>query len=321
MSITRAWSLCLGLVAAAALVTPLDAAAQPSARDRASAARAYDRGTAAFLAEDFGAAARWFETAHRLAPAAAALVQAVRSHLRAGNDLRAATLALSLQDLYPDNEAAQRTANEALQDAGTYVRVEVDCDDCALEVDGALVGRDSFFVEPGSSHTVVAAFDEGNRTQDVSGEAGQTVQLSFERPDGQIASGDGGSSSVPSGDGGEPTVDEGEGGGDGVPLAVSIVALVITAGLGGVTIWSGIDTLDGVPAYEENPTVEGLEDGRSREARTNWLIAGTSVAAAATLVLFLFTDYGAGGDDEEPSVEALLDIQADRGVVGLRGRF
>ncbi|MGE0784456.1 MAG: hypothetical protein AB7S26_02125 [Sandaracinaceae bacterium] len=318
-----ALALLVGATAHAQSGEPASGSHEPSARDRQSAADAYDRGTAAFLAEDFRSAARWFETAHRLAPAAAALVQAVRAHQRAGNDLRAATLALGLQELYPDDQTAARTAREALEDAAAYVRVNVDCEDCAVEVDGTLVGRRAFFVEPGVEHTVVASFDTGNVTQRVRGRAGDVLPLELEAPPRSQTNATS-STDTTSPRTGEPVDD---GGGGGVPLAVSIVALVVTAGLGGVLIWSGVDTLDGVPAYEENPTVAGLEDGRSREERTNWLIAGTSVAAAATLILFIFTDYGGGDDDaseenaEDASVEALLDIQADRGMLGLRGRF
>lgn len=292
---------------------PVGVEAQPSARERQSAAEAYDRGTSAFLAEDFVAAARWFETAHRMAPAAAALIQAVRAHIRADNTTRAATLALELQEEYGDNAQAASAASEALEGADAFVRVEVDCEGCALEVDGSLETRSTFFVQPGAEHTVVASFDTGNQTEQVSGEAGQTVQLAFEAPEA-VADPDGNGGT----DGGEVS----DGGGGGVPVAVSIISLVVTAGLGGVLIWSGIDTLDGVEPYEAAPTPEGLEDGRNREARTNWLIAGTSVAAAATLVLLIFTDWGGGDDDQsEPSAQALLDIQADRAILGLRGRF
>ncbi len=317
-------SVCLGLCAGllvCAWLAPV-AEAQPSARDRASAADAYDRGSAEFLAENFETAAGWFETAYRLAPAPAALIQAIRSHQRAENPLRAATLALTLREAYPDDPRAARAAAGALAGANRYVRVEVRCEACALEIDGALVGRSSFFVEPGAPHTLVASFDTGNVTREIEGQAGETLPLTFEAP-AATDPGDGPGGGPPGGG----TEDE-AGGGGGVPLWISVAALVVTAGLGGVTIWSGIDTLDGVPAYEANPTLEGLQDGRDREARTNWLIASTSVAAAATLVLFLFTDYGGGSNDdsdddsaEEASAEAWLDIGPDQAILGLRGRL
>ena len=105
-----------------------------------------------------------------------------------------------------------------------------------------------------------------------------------------------------------------------MPLFVTISALVLTAGLGGVLIWSGIDTLDGVSNYEMSPTAEGLADGRSREERTNWLIAGTSVAGAATFLLMLFTDWEVG-EASDSSTQVSVGIQGDGLQMGLRGSF
>jgi len=296
-------------------------AQEVSARDRQSAAEAYDRGTAAYLAEEFTTAARWFETAHRLAPAAAALVQATRAHARAGNPQRAATLALQLRELYPDDEAASRTAAEALRGASNLLRVDVSCDaPCTIEVAGSIMGHTSFFLEPGE-HEVVAEFETGRARDSASGNAGDTVALSFEAPEAPDPVEEDPDLVRPPA---EPQTDGG--GSDGVPLAVTVTAMVLTAGLGGVLIWSGVDALDGVEAYEANPTVEGLNDGRSREERTNWLIAGTAVLGAATVVLMIFTDWG-GGDDGDgddpaaPAARAVVDIQPDRAILGLTGRF
>jgi len=311
----------IACVCVAVLASAPARAQEVSARDRQSAAQAYDRGTAAYLAEEFTTAARWFETAHRLAPAAAALVQATRAHARAGNPQRAATLALQLQELYPDDEAATRTAAEALRGASNLLRVDVSCDaHCTIEVAGSIMGHTSFFLEPGD-HEVVAEFETGRRRDTASGDAGDTVSLSFEAPPAPEPTDDpalGGPDPEPQADGG--------GGLGGVPLAVTITSLVLTAGLGGVLVWSGVDTLDGVEAYEANPTVEGLDDGRSREERTNWLIAGTAVLGATTVILMIFTDWGGGdGDDasdpEEASAQAVVDIQPDRAILGLTGRF
>ncbi|MCB9598303.1 MAG: hypothetical protein H6719_36655 [Sandaracinaceae bacterium] len=296
-------------------------AQEVSARDRQSAAEAYDRGTAAYLADDFAEAARWFETADRLAPAAAALVQAVRAHQRAGNAQRAATLALRLQALYPDDRTARTTAQRALADARQFLRVDVTCDqDCTVVVAGAIMGHTSFFLDAGDDHDVTAEFETGPVTQTATGGAGETVALSFEAPPAPppVVEPD----PVPVEP--DPIVEAPAEGGGGVPLAVSITALVITAGLGGVLIWSGVDTLDGVPAYEANPTAEGLADGRSREERTNWLIAGTAVAGAATAILLIFTDWGGGdgdGNEADTQVEASLDLGADHAILGARGRF
>lgn len=95
---------------AAAFVLHTPALAQ-DARQRQAAAEAYDRGTAAYLDGEFTEAAQWFETANRMAPAAPALMQAIRSHQRAGepdNFTRAATLALRLSQEYAEDPAASR---------------------------------------------------------------------------------------------------------------------------------------------------------------------------------------------------------------------
>src|SRR5690606_26751605 len=106
------------------------------AGDQQSAAAAYDHATALYVSREYAQAAALFETAHRLAPASAALIQAVRAHGRAGNELRAATLALRLEALYPDDRAATRAAAVALRPAGQFARVDVTCEGCRLQLDG-----------------------------------------------------------------------------------------------------------------------------------------------------------------------------------------
>lgn len=303
------------------LLTALPAGAQVSARDRQAAAEAYDRGTAAYLARDYAEAARWFETAHRLAPAAAALVQAVRAYEQVGNDLRVATLGLRLSALYPDDPAARRAAERALRRASRFYRIDVECEGCTVQLDGAVMEHPSFFVEPDTEHVIEAAFETGTRRETVRGAAGEQRTLRFEAPPPPEVQAPVATEQFAQ----QPAADETprtapatptSGGGGGIHVGVTIAAMVATAALGGVLIWSGLDTLDGVPAYEMNPTPEGLADGRSREARTNWLIAGTCIAAAATLVLAIFTDW-----DGEPSVAPEVAIQSDGLAAGLRGRF
>lgn len=295
-----------------------------SARDRQAAAEAYDRGTSAYLARDYAEAARWFETAHRLAPAAAALVQAVRAYEQVGNDLRVATLGLRLRALYADDRAAQRAAERALSRASRFYRVDVECEGCTVQLDGSVMDYPSFFVDANTEHVIEAAFETGTQRETVQGGAGEQRTLRFEAPpppvqepdpDPIVEQTDPGTTEEP------VTATPPATGGGGVPLGVTITAMVVTAGLGGVLIWSGVDTLDGVPAYEMNPTVEGLADGRSREERTNWLIAGTSVAAATTLVLMILTDWGGGSAPASTEVTPEVAIQADGVVAGLRGRF
>lgn len=293
----------------------------PTAEERQAAADAYDRGTRAYLAEDYARAAQWFETAHRMAPASAALVQAVRSYERAGETRRAATLALRLESLYPGDADAQRQAERTLAAASTLARIDVRCDGCTLELDGALMEHPSFFVDPGTSHELRATFDTGAVTQRFEGGAGgasQAIEIvappPTEDPEPVVEG---------------PVTDEPAqaGGGGGIHPAFAITGVVLTAIAGGVLIWSGLDALDGVPAYEADPTPERLADGQSRELRTDALIGVTAGLGAITVVLLVFTDWdgdapSASSPDEGVAVEsaALVPVQ-DGAAFVLAGSF
>lgn len=291
-------------------------AAEPSVADRQAAGQAYDRATAAYLGRDYARAAPLFETAYRLAPAPAALVQAVRAYERAGNPLRAASLALQLQTNHASDEAAQRQATATLATASaSYARIDVTCSSsCTLELDGALQGHRSFFIEPGTSHTLRATFETGSVDQALTGAAGETNAVTLTAPE-PVA-------------GAEPTPEEGETpppavvDQGGLSPALFAVGLVLTVGSGAVLAWSGVDALDGVPAYRDNPTPEGLADGQSRELRTNVLIGVTAGLAVTTLIFALVTDWdGTPSTSEDVQVSASLAITPDLFAIGLSGSF
>jgi tetratricopeptide (TPR) repeat protein len=97
--------------------------------------------------------------------------------------------------------------------------------------------------------------------------------------------------------------------GGGLPPAVFWSAAGVTAVVGGVALWSGLNTVAKNDAYENyadperNPsatseeTERGFEAARSAQTRTNVLLAGTAVAAAATLAIGLFfTDWAASAE-------------------------
>ena len=324
-------ALCFICVTAAAFtlpssVAPSSACAQGS--ERTAAARAFDRGTQAALNEDWEAAGQWFETADRLSPAPLALMNAMEARRRAGQDMRAATLALRAQETYPDDENVQAMAGQLLEGAAAqYVRVDVTCDDdCSVEVDGGLAGGTSFFVEPGVEHTVVAEFEHGRVEQALSGEAGETRNLSFEAPPAPVA--------PPAGPGQPLDLRDPF----RFPKATFIIAAALTAGAGAVTIWSGVDTLNRVDAYEDAVEACGggdcpegrrlLADGQSRERRTNALIGTTAGLAAVTVVIGVLTDWDGSEEDEDPTEgEGVQDVQASAGItpggaaVVVRGSF
>lgn len=291
--------------------------AEPSAADRQAAGQAYDRATAAYLARDYVRAATLFETAYRLAPASAPLVQAVRSHERAGNGLRAATLALRLEAFFPDDDAARRQAEQTLATTrGQFLRIDASCvGECTLELDGVLQEHSSFFAAPGAAHTVRASFETGPVEREVSGAAGAVERVSFEAPVA-VAHVEPIGEDVPAdAQATEPSPQSGA----GLTPIVFVVSLVATAAVGGVLIWSGIDTLDGVPAYQAMPTADRLREGQYRELRTNVLIGVTGALALTTLVLALVTDWD--GDSDERAPEVSFFVTPEAGMASVGGRF
>ena len=313
-----------------------DPNANASAHSRRAAAAAYDRGSAAWLAQDYAHAARWFETAHRLAPAPIAVAQAVRSHERAGNMVRAATLALYLREQFPQHTGV---AAPVLREAGrTLVRVDVSCERCALDVDGKLQELHAFFVSPNDRHTIIASFTTGDVRQILTGEPGDALSFRFDAPPEQFA------------EPARPTTDnvvedatpvttqpaiastqrvdilppvaapaEKR---NGLPRGVAIALMGASAGLAGVAVWSGLDTLSGVDAYEASPTVSALEAGQRKERRTNALIGSAGALAAATVVIAAFaTDWSGSSESEQPGLSAGAMVTPDGAAATLTGRF
>jgi hypothetical protein len=340
-------AILLSLTALLSLVTaahPGEAHAQEDARRRQAAAEAYDRGTAAYLDEEYSEAAQWFETANRMAPAAPALVQAIRSHQRAENFARAATLALQLQKDYSDDKASSEYAQSVLSDlAPQFVRVDVTCDqDCKLDLDGKLQEFPSFFLPPGTSHKLVATFNTGEaEPQTIEGEAGSSRSVEFIAPPPPPETPDP-ITSKPA-----PPSEEL----DRKPLAplYTFIGAGLTGALAIGTVISGIDASAGAPDYDKaadkanaacaagEPDCQSLydaaqrllKDGQSKETRTNILIGATAVVGVGTAVIAIFlTDWSSDhdaaedtGEPEEASASFGFVPTRDGAFAFARGRF
>lgn len=297
------------------LPTFANAVSAQNARERQAAAEAYDRGTTAYVDQAYEEAAVWFETANRMAPAAPALMQAIRAHEKGENFPRAATLALELQTSYRDDASASEFSNEILgKYASTLVKVEVSCDeDCKLDVDGKLEEYMNFFVSPEDDHTVTATFETGSKALKVQGSAGERKELAITAPPPPPVKP---VSVTPTSTTSADRDDRGP-----LPPLATWIGLGLTVALGGATIASGVHALAGVPAFKDavsaaepclampvssrdqacvdkiNRAQDLYEDGHSRELRTNILIGATAAAAVGTgVIAFFFTDWSGGGE-------------------------
>lgn len=255
--------------------------------------------------------------------------------------------ALALERYGSDKETKKLADETIAELAGKLHRVGVSCvSPCLLAagskiVHGEAATRWTVYLTPGK--TTIGASFVGNLTakdQPISATAGGTSTLRFAPPrdgsSGGAEPGGGGSAGTGGGDQGGPSQGgegaagggTGEGGasdgglgeggsGDGsggeaksdwrIHPAFFFVGLGITAGLGGATIWSGIDTINepGTDRVRQECAGQGetcplYQEALDKELRTNVLIGATAGAAAVTLVLGIVGKWSS--DEEEAPV-------------------
>ena len=104
----------------------------------------------------------------------------------------------------------------------------------------------------------------------------------------------------------------------GLSPGYTFVGLGITAALGGVMVWSLVNTLEASDRYKASPTRERYEEGRDKVRRTWLLGAACSVTGLATLLIaILGTEWG----DDEDGLSLRPAAGPEGGSLTLRGRF
>lgn len=327
-----------------ALCLTQGAATAQSGGSLSAAAEAYDRGTAAYLDGSYAKAAQWFETANRLAPAAPALMQAVRAHHKAGNSLKASSLALQLKLEYGAEPAAVQFAESILEEnAAQYVQVQVQCTDCSLAVDGGVQEYPAFFVEPDVAHTIAATFPTGTVSEELNAAAGENRELAFEAPPPPPVEQE---QEKPPAFEGTSTPASKTDTRSGLTPVVFFVGAGITVGLAVGSLVTGLGTRSAVDDYEkaadasnscgDDPDCSPAEYQRLRDAaevllddangkRTvrNVLFVATGVFAAATATVgIFFTDWkGNDEDDEQAGIDFDVAPLPGGAFATLKGRF
>lgn len=331
-----AWAV---VVTGALLLSGTLNAAPPNAERLRSAADEFDAGRRAYSLKDFENAAVHFENADRDAPSADALVAAIRSRHEAGQLARAAMLAVSGRARYPDDKALADLANRVVPEANTRLhKIVVRCSpECTLVVDERLVpvpvgAQSTLYVDPGT-HSLVAGWS-GDRhlTRDLVATPGGETEFTLTAP--PVTSGQGSTSAAdPSRQGGRGDVvpDTTAPQQTGLSPAYFWVGLGATAVLGGITIWSGVDTLQNPgtqkvrdACQEEDLTncTTLLDQGKAHQSRTNGLLAGTALVGIGTGVIgLLFTDWGGSKKADVGKTLVPFANLGDGLTVGARGRF
>jgi hypothetical protein len=310
-SATRAAPI-LGALALISVGAPA-LAQQADPAKRQQAAEAFDAGTEAFKQKDYASAAKHYEAADRALPSPKALRLAMRSRAEAGNGALAATWAALALARYPADAETSKQANDALDKLTPGLhKLNVSCaSPCSLAVgEEKLLGEPTtrwvVYLAPGPA-TVKATFygDVAPQSEKISAAPGDASTLRFEPGNGDDA-GAGAAAATPAlapGSSPSPVTDtppDAPSSGSGLSPAFFVIGLVATAGVGGVTIWSGIDTQNnpGADTVRERCAGQGescpeYQDGRDKQMRTNILIGATIGTGVLTAALGLFfTDWG-----------------------------
>jgi hypothetical protein len=338
---TDRWSLARGLVLAliigAAPSIALAQDAEPTPAQLRAAAEAFDRGREAYKAEHFAEAAEQFERADASAPSATALDLAMKARDRAGDLDRAGTLAALGLERYPDDPNIAAAAPEIIQRARAQLyEVTVACViPCELAdgtqiVHGTASQQRTVFLTPGQ-HSLRAGFPDGKtQSKSLDAMAGMNGQLSFEGPAPEQVEPVAAPEPEPEPEPEAPPPEESSKGWSPMVFWIGAGATVVA---GGVTAWSGIDTINNpgkdrvqneCAAHDED--CELYQQGRSKQARTNVLLGVTGGLAVATgLIGVLAVDWGgkspAGADARvKPHIKPYFSV-GDGFSLGARGRF
>jgi hypothetical protein len=265
----------------------------PTAESRKEAARKFEEGTRAFDAGDFRRAGEAFETAYQLTPHEDPLWNAARAWHRAGETARAANLYARYLRTAPSTARDRANATTALSQLATKLaRIEVHLS-AGLEgarVDGSLVEAETIYVVPGT-HVVRARSAQGDVESQQTVSAGEAVSVVLSPPAAPAPRERATLPPPPPAE--ERPHPESKGPRRGWSPIVVIVEGFVTVALGGLTLWSGLETMSTLHTFETTPSREGLESGRSQQTRTNVLLGTAIGAAAITGVTALWlTDWG-----------------------------
>lgn len=300
-----------------------EAASEPTPAQVRVAAEAFDKGREAYKSEDYVEAAEQFEKADSNAPSPAALELAIRARDKAGELDRAATLMSLAMRRHPGEESLMKIASDLSKRASaTLFELRALCDTpCDLTVGGKIVhgGPETerlLYIQPGPLTVRAGWSDNRSDSKQVQAEAGSKGEVSFIAPATPAAKGMAQEPSDPveAAPVAPPRDDGGDKKSSGWSPTVFYVGAGLTAVLGGVTVWSGIDTVNnpGADRVKKECGTQGescalYQEGVSKQRRTNVLIGVTAgVGVGTVLIALLATDWSGGKAPAEESTALRL---------------
>lgn len=312
-------ALAAGAISTAGVLHPKDASAtepgSESAEDRKAAAKLFADGQKAFNAGDYRHAGESFEEAWRRAPRLPPLYNAARAWHKALELPHAANLYAKYLKLAPPKAPDRDSATAAMREIEPKLaKVEIHAPSFeGVTVDGKPLedidehGDAIVYLTPGT-HVVLGKQNgkEAKQTRDVP--AGSSSSMVLEIAPEPVA---------PPPVAPPPPV-EPEHHGVSPAVVIGLGGGLTAIGLG-LSIWSGLDTLDQRSAFDKAPTQDNLDAGRSKELRTNVFIGVTAGVAALTVAAAIFLVDWKGSKKEAPPVTAQVGFGP--GSFSVQGTF
>lgn len=281
----------------------------------AKAARKFRAGEYAYRRHDYVKAAEDFLAADKILPHPAAVFNAARSYEKAGQLSRAANLCARYLHDAPAHDGQRQRARALIAELTPKLgRIHVDDNGANnVNIDGNAPELDVTFVDPGD-HDVTGEFGGKQVERHVSVVAGSLERVVLEPPKPKPApAAPAPVLKPPAPSSKKPKAEHPH----GLPRVVFFGGAAATAVLGGLTIWSGLDTQSARSAYASHPTRAGLDAGIGKEHRTNILLAGTAVLGVATAAIGVF----ATNWKHEPSRDSGVQVGIGPRSAVVRGTF
>lgn len=330
----------LGLALATAL------AAMPARADEpvddperiVDAAREFEEGRRAYRAGEFATAAAHFESAHRVAPRADALRNAILARQKAKDNARAATLSALGLVRYPDDAALAQLAKPIVAAADKKLhRVDLRCGvPCKVVADKKLApwadtSDAVLYFDPGN-HEIAVTWGRKSQKANVEATAGGKSTVRLTPPEDVPLTVPPPAQETPEEPPPPPPPK-----GFKLPKAAFIALGVTTVVIGGFATYSAID-MRSDPGKDKvradcagrDRSCKTYQDALSAQRRTNILLGVTAGAAVVTAAVGVFlTDWSkapestAGGVSRAPGRAVLPFVSHDghQGILGATGSF
>ncbi len=277
-------------ILALGICEPQPARAQSTDRDRA--AEAFDAGVKHYERAEYAEAARAFLRANETLPSKDAVENALKSALRANDQMLVVAAAQRAVRRDADAPELAARAREALVQASAKLAVlDLACSvsDCQIRIDGAIVAERPAYVLPGG-RSLVAVAGKARAEERMRLEAGVRYQITLHPV--LPGSAERRAEVVPSAptkrakaiDPAAPTGDTKADVAASRPLSPALfyVGLGTSVVLAGVTTWSGIDTLGAKSDLTSRSTTTEVDDVRGKALRTDVLLGTTVLVSALT---------------------------------------